>query len=103
MNDDEYIPLDQCEKGAVYRIKCRNFSHGVFDGDEGFIGVRFKFGHEYLFTEYHWDQGPPFGTVKPQEKVCEVPEGIPIVEGFSDSVKGFRENKLLFDFLQDLD
>ena len=61
------IPLEQCQKGGLYRIRSRNLSFGVFNGDGGFVGIREKFGSEYLFTEYHWDTGAPFGTVKPVE------------------------------------
>lgn len=65
----EYIPLDKCEHGRLYRIFSRNLSLGVYNADSlGFIGVRHKFGHDYLFTEYHWDLGAAqCGTVKPYE------------------------------------
>lgn len=66
-------------KGGVYDIRCRNFNVGVFDGNRGFIGVREKFGREYLFTEFL----PPgaFGTVvHVGEMRCRVPEGIEITE-----------------------
>lgn len=65
----DYIPLDKCEEGKVYKISSRNLRIGVFDGKGGFIGIREKFGNRYLFTEYHWDKGPPFGTVRPYEEV----------------------------------
>lgn len=68
------IPLEECKHGWLYRIDARNFSFGVFNEDsKGFIGVRYKFGHEYLFTEFHWDTGAPFGTVCPQECLEECP------------------------------
>ena len=50
--------MEQCVKGRVYKLWCRNLSIGVYDGKEGFIGIRTKFGSRYLDTEYHWDQGP---------------------------------------------
>lgn len=62
-----YIPVTECIKRKVYRIDSRNLSYGVYDGKYGFIGIRSKFGIRYLFTEYHHDQGPPYGTVKPLE------------------------------------
>lgn len=61
------ILLEQCRKGGLYRIHSRNLSFGVFDGEGGFVGIREKFGSLYLFTEFHWDTGAPFGTVKPVE------------------------------------
>ena len=60
------IPIAECTPGRVYQIQSRNLTFGVYDGEEGFIGIREKFGHRYLFTEYHWDQGPPHGTVSGQ-------------------------------------
>lgn len=66
--EDEYIALDDCEHRGFYRIQARNFDFGVFDQTaKGFIGIREKFGTTYLFTEYHWDTGAPFGTVRPIE------------------------------------
>lgn len=73
----DYIPLEKCKKGYVYKIHSRNLSYGVYDGNEGFIGIREKFGDRYLFTEYHYDQGAPYGTVKPFEEICELPSDIP--------------------------
>jgi hypothetical protein len=72
--------MDQCVKGGVYRIHSRNLSLGVYDGNQGFIGIRYKFGDRYLFTEYHWDQGPPYGTVHPIEKIGDLPPEIPCEE-----------------------
>jgi hypothetical protein len=64
----ERIPLEECKHGGLYRIHSRNLSLGVFnEQSQGFIGIREKFGCYYLFTEYHWDTGPSFGTVSPVE------------------------------------
>lgn len=54
-------------KGRVYKIHCRNLNYGVWDGKEGFIGIRTKFGNEFLFTELHWDASECFGTVMDAE------------------------------------
>jgi len=70
----EYIPISECKRGTIYRLHSRNLSYGVFvpeDGN-GFIGIREKLGSRYLFTEYHYDNGPPFGTVRPLEVVGSV-------------------------------
>lgn len=85
-----YISLAECVVGHVYKIWSRNLRYGVYDGKEGFIGIRTKFGARYLFTEYHWDQGPPFGTVKPIEDLGMLPEGIPVQDS---------DNKALFEYL----
>ena len=80
-NVDGFIPLEECEHRAVYRIRSRNLSVTVFDKDQrGFTGVREKFGDKFLFTEYHWDTGPPFGTAKPVEKIDVLPDDMSIEE-----------------------
>lgn len=77
----EYIKLEDCQRGKIYRIKARNFSIGVFDGQQGFIGVRNKFDYEFLATEYHYDAGDgTWGTAKPFEIVGEVPSWIDLKE-----------------------
>ena len=69
-----YISLEDCKHGYTYKISSRNLSIGVFnENDNGFIGIREKFGSEYLFTEYHWDTGAPFGTVNPKEEIEKCP------------------------------
>lgn len=79
---EAYILLPQCKRGYLYRIHSRNLEFGVYDGNEGFIGIRTKFGARFLFTEYHWDQGPPHGTVKPMEECGPIPRDIKLVESF---------------------
>ena len=64
----EYISLNNCVHGGLYKVSARNFSLGVYTGKEqGFIGIRHKFTMVFLDLEYHWDTGPPYGTVKPIE------------------------------------
>lgn len=72
---ENYIPLTACIAGHIYKIHSRNLIIGVYDGKEGFIGIREKFGQEYLFTEYHHDQGAPYGTVFPEKEIGTLPEG----------------------------
>ena len=68
-----YISIADCKFGWVYRVRSRNLAFGVFDSsDSGFVGIREK-GRRYLFTEYHWDTGIPFGTVKPDIAVETCP------------------------------
>lgn len=72
MDEENYIELNECKAGKVYRLQSRNLAFGVYDGREGFIGIRTKFSDRFLFTEYHWDQGPPYGTVKPLQELDDV-------------------------------
>jgi hypothetical protein len=78
---DETIPLSDCKPGHVYRLRSRNLLFGVFnESSGGFIGIREKFGRRFLFTEYHYDKGMPYGTVSPQEDLGPLPEGIEVRE-----------------------
>lgn len=76
------IPVEECKHRKLYRFSARNFDLGVFDeGRKGFIGLREKFGNESPFMEFHWDAGPPFGTVSPYEEIDEfLPEDIKLTE-----------------------
>ena len=58
------VPMDKCVKNRLYKLCCRNLGYGVYNGDSGFVGLREKFDNVYLFTEYHWDIGAPYGTVE---------------------------------------
>ncbi len=87
--DAPRIPIQDCQKGRVYKLLSRNLQVGVYDGSEGFIGIRTKFGHRFLFTEYHWDQGPPHGTVAGVEDMgMRVPEEVPIKTNLGTVNKG---------------
>ena len=63
---EEYLSLDECIDGGLYRLYGRNFQLGVYTKrHQGFIGIRHKFSFEFLDLEFHWDTGAPYGTVKP--------------------------------------
>jgi hypothetical protein len=83
----DYIPKEKCVDRAFYRIRSRNLTYGVYSAETGgFIGLREKFGQIYLFEEYHWDNGPPYGTVTPQEKLdVMLPESFLLAEHFPGS------------------
>lgn len=72
----------------VYKIHCRNLAYGVWNEHaKGFIGIRTKFGDRFLFTEYHYDTGAPFGTVGMAEDIgIDVPEHIPMSETLKPSI-----------------
>ncbi len=74
---NEYLKIDDCIHGSLYKIDARNFSLGVYSKKEqGFIGIRYKFGSEFLALEFHFDTGAPFGTVKPLEYIEECPHEV---------------------------
>ncbi len=77
MDQKDYIALEDCEDGWLYYISARNASVGIFrQATSGFVIPRNKFDHDYLFEEYHWDTGPPFGTVCPLVKLERVPPSL---------------------------
>lgn len=83
MIHDKYISIQECKRGHVYRLYSRNLSFGLFvpEKNNGFIGIREKFGRTHLFTECHFDNGPPFGTVRPLEDLGPIEdETIPFLE-----------------------
>lgn len=84
------VPL---EERGIYRIHSRNLTLSVYDGKGGFIGIREKFGVLYLFTEYAWEQGPPYGTVKVEsrEHVGWCPPEIPLTETLGTKCAGCHE------------
>jgi hypothetical protein len=68
------ILKDQCKHGFTYRIHSRNLTVGVYDSRDGsFVGIREKFGNLYLFPEFHYDNGPPYGTVSPVSEIEKCP------------------------------
>lgn len=96
------IPLTECKHGYLYHISSRNLGLGVFnEKTQGFVGIREKFYHEYLFTEYHWDIGAPFGTVNPKVLLDQCPiedlQESHLVE--VDGEKMYRDNQPLLNWL----
>lgn len=73
------IPLKDCVTRDIYTLGSRNLVLGVFrERTGGFVGIREKFGDFYLFEEYHWEMGPPYGTAVPYEVVGRVPDSMSI-------------------------
>jgi len=96
------VPMAKCLPRRLYKIGCRNLLFGVYDGKEGFIGIREKFGHEYLFTEYHFDQGAPHGTVYTViDTGIDIPTGIELKETVrNDKERTHSTYQPLFEWLQ---
>lgn len=67
--------------GGIYAVHSRNLRYAVYDGNDGFTGIREKLGSRYLFTEYLRTAGSgPLGTVTPLEQVASLVPGIPLWE-----------------------
>ncbi len=88
-----YISIDQCIEGHAYRIRARNGRIGIFKkemshGKNVFALSRHK-GNNYVDFEYHWDNGPPNGTVMPFNDLGEAPQ--------------FKDDQEKLDYLNKLD
>lgn len=92
---ESYIPLIECIDRRFYNFSARNFYYGIFnESEKGFIGIREKWGSRYLFTEYHYDTGAPYGTVKPVRLMnVEIPSDM-IVNEDSEELFKWLENQI---------
>jgi hypothetical protein len=70
------IKLGELQRGTVYRLQSRNLACGVWNGKDGFIGIRTKFGGRFLDMEIHWDLSKTFGTAQALEELGTIPESI---------------------------
>jgi len=95
----EWIPKEDCKDRFLYRIHSRNLAFGVFRAATGgFIGLRTKFSSVYAFEEYHWDNGPPYGTVKPEELLEELPAEIVLDTGLGTKCHNCHKTCAYIDF-----
>jgi len=77
----EYIKMPDLKDGYLYRIIARNASYGIWkESTSGFIISRDKFGHNYLFEEYHYDC-EAFATAQPIKEIEKAPFQIKHNEG----------------------
>jgi hypothetical protein len=69
-----YIKIEDCKNGYVYLIAARNNRIGICHNDgKSFTISREKFKDIFLFDEYHYDTGAPFGTVHPILEIEKAP------------------------------
>lgn len=74
MDPDQYISMNDCKESFLYKIHARNAKLGIYCFEnKSFKISRYKFNSNFIFEEFHWDTGEPFGTVKPIEEIEEVP------------------------------
>jgi len=64
------ISKDRLIVNEIYECKARNFTYGIWNG-ESFDYLRTKFGCKFWDKEYHWDDGAPYGTVKPIKRLTD--------------------------------
>lgn len=73
--DGKYIRIKDCKDGYLYIIHARNAIVGIYnESDKAFTINRLKFNNRFLFDEYHWDTGAPYGTAVPLKEVEKSPE-----------------------------
>lgn len=70
------IKLEQLQRGRVYRLQSRNLECGAWNGKDGFVGIRTKFGGRFLDMEIHWDLSETFGTAQASEPLGDIPKSI---------------------------
>lgn len=67
---EKYIPIRECKDSCLYIINARNSNLGIYNKkDCSFTISRVKFSSNFLFDEFHWDTGAPYGTVKPLKEL----------------------------------
>jgi hypothetical protein len=101
-----YMDMDNLEDRHVYKIIARNARYGIWLPEtESFLISRFKFDNNYLFEEYHWDTGPPFGTAKPLEHIGPLPDHLKdVLEGDFFQEDRPNENRLaVLEYLNTLE
>ena len=76
------ISIEDCKDGYYYLIDARNADTGVFrSSDNAFIIARHKFGDVFLFPEFHWETGAPYGTAKPELELEQALPCLPWIQG----------------------
>jgi len=79
-----HIEIEDCQEGFLYRVHCRNSNCGIWLPKDRAIQIaRTKFNSDYLFEEYHWDTGPPFGTARP----LAILEPLPVLNSDTETLE----------------
>lgn len=77
LDSTDYLPMPVLLDRHAYTIFARNAYVGIWIAEvRGFLISRYKLSPDpYLFIEYHWDTGEPFGTAKPLSLIerCPLP------------------------------
>lgn len=70
----ERIHEESLEHNGLYEIRARNSCAGIYNYDKRcFTIARTKFNFDYLFEEYDWNTGRPYGTAVPHRKIEDAP------------------------------
>jgi hypothetical protein len=92
--EKEYIKIKELKNNYLYEIKARNANRGIWlENEKGFIISRFKFGSNFTFIEYHWDNGPPFGTVRPIKEIEKCPVNVSSNKEILEYLNNFEKTR----------
>ncbi len=78
LNPSEFVPLEACQAETVYWVRSRSIGSIAIckESPDGLVfeGLREKLGSYMLFSEYHDDTGPPYGTLYPLLEMGAAPK-----------------------------
>lgn len=100
-----HLPVSECKKRGVYHVSGRNFSYGVWDGEQLFMGLRAKFNYVCIASEIHHDLDQHFGTVRPLVFIEQLPDEIGMLSTVRVELKGemvYMTYRPLFEYLEAL-
>jgi hypothetical protein len=87
------IPLEDLEVRGVYKLRARNLTLGVWDG-QNWVGIREKFNHLSLDRSEIPGDDTVRGSARAIEKIAILPKSV--------SMSSDHRNRTLFDYLTDL-
>lgn len=92
------IQKENLKNRGIYKIKSRNLNFGVWNSNQdGFVGIRTKFGARFLFTEYLSREcggvNLGFDTATPIEFLEDVPEQFSISDFKNKELQEYLESK----------
>ncbi len=71
MEVENYIKLENCIDGNLYKINARNASFGFFIKERNYFMIsRYKFGSRFIDFELHFDYN--YGTCQPLEDLGKI-------------------------------
>jgi hypothetical protein len=97
------IRMDKLIDGGLYYIDARNAEYGIWLYNQlGFIIRRLKFTNIFLFVEYHYDTGSPFGTVKPKIFLEKCPFSIEALQIQTNDINdmGYTYEDIILEYLK---
>lgn len=102
--DLEYLTIEECEDGMTYKIDGRNFDYGVYTiKTKSFLGIRHKFGNQFIDSEEHYDCGAPHGTVFPFEKLDYPKQDLSkLYDEKGTTLYTYFNDKVLFEHLKEV-